>query len=203
MKCLPNIILITVHDLGRHLQCYDSDLPSTPAICGIAEKGALFKNHYSTSPLCSPARASIQSGRYPHSNGMNGLTHRGFSLNKEEKCISHYLNDIGYHTAIYGHQHETEDDLGNLGYREICTKPQYPQTCLEIMPHVDDLLKKERKKPLFLSLGFWEVHRSFKQQEHLPIDLSEVKVPSYLPDCPEVREDLADFYGLIKKVDKA
>ncbi len=203
MQEQPNIILITLHDIGRQLQCYDKDLPPTQAICAIGKNGAVFENHFTTSPLCSPARSSIQTGRYPHCNGMNGLTHRGFKLNDNEKCISHYLNEIGYHTAVYGYQHESEHNVPNLGYKEICLKPDYPQSCDGIMPHVISFLEKQRNKPFFLSLGFMEVHRPFTRNIGTKLVPEKIKVPHYLPDCPEVREDLVNFYSILENVDKS
>lgn len=200
MQAKPNIILITLHDIGRQLNCYDSELPATPAICSIAENGALFKRHFTTTPLCSPARSSIQTGRYPHCNGMNGLTHRGFKINESEKCIPHYLNEIGYHTAVYGYQHESEDDVPSLGYKEICLKPDYPQTCDGIIPHVCSFLERRLDNPFFLSLGFIEVHRPFKRNQSTNLYPEKIKIPHYLPDCPDVKEDLVDFYSILEKV---
>ena len=89
MATEPNIIIVTLHDLGRHLACYDGRLPSTVNISRLASEVAFFENHFSTCPLCSPSRACILTGRYPHNNGMNGLTHRRFRLNSNEKCIPH------------------------------------------------------------------------------------------------------------------
>lgn len=203
MRAQPNIILITLHDIGRQLQCYDQALPPTQGIINIAENGAVFENHFTTSPLCSPARSSIQTGRFPHCNGMNGLTHRGFKLNESEKCIPHYLNGIGYHTAVYGYQHESEDDVPSLGYKEICLKPDYPQSCEEIMPHVICFLERKHNKPFFLSLGFMEVHRPFTRNKSTKLVPEKIKVPHYLPNCSRVREDLVDFYSILEKVDKS
>lgn len=202
MSDTPNIVLVTLHDLGAHLDCYDPDLPATPNITRVGDEGVVFESHFSTCPLCSPARSSIQTGRHPHTNGLDGLTHRGFKMHADEKCISHYLNDAGYHTALYGMQHETEGDPAELGYAEICAKPEYSSLCPEIMPHAVAFLKRGHDKPFFLSIGLTEVHRAFKREYSTPVPIDQVKVPPYLPDCPDVREDLADFYGLIQVVDR-
>jgi len=198
----PNIILITLHDLGRHLRCYDAHLPETPAIERIGAEGVVFDNHFSTSPFCSPARASIQTGRYPHSNGMNGLTHCGFKLKDTEKCIPHYLNDGGCHTVLIGLQHEAHKDPGRLGYKEIWRSADGMNFCHDVAPAVCDFLKRGPKAPFFLSVGFFEVHREYTQAHVKPIDPAQVRVPSYLTDCPDVRQDLADFYGMVKTADR-
>jgi len=196
-----NIILITLHDLGKHVRCYDAALPEMPSIERIAAEGVVFDNHFSTSALCSPARASIQTGRYPHSNGMNGLTHRGFRLKDTEKCIPHYLNDGGYHTVLIGLQHEVHENAGRLGYSEIWGSADGMNFCHDVAPAACDFLKRGPKNPFFLSVGFFEVHREFRQAHVKPIDPAQVRVPPYLTDCPDVRRDLADFYGMLKTVD--
>lgn len=194
----PNIILITLHDLGRHLRCYDQSLPEMPNIERIAEEGVVFENHFSTCPLCSPARSSIQTGRYPHSNGMNGLTHRGFALKNDEKCIPYYLNEPGYHTALIGLQHEVHGDLTRLGYNEIWQSPDGMNFCTDVAPAACDFLKRAPKNPFFLSVGFFEVHREFTQPHVEPMDPAQVRVPSYLTDCREMRQDMAEFYGMLE-----
>jgi len=53
---MPNIIIITTHDTGRHFGCYGVDTVHTPAIDAIADDGFRFTNYFTTSPVCSPSR---------------------------------------------------------------------------------------------------------------------------------------------------
>lgn len=63
---LPNIIFITVDDLGwADLGCYGADLHETPNIDALAASSALFTNSYAAAPVCSPTRASIMTGKTP------------------------------------------------------------------------------------------------------------------------------------------
>lgn len=63
---LPNFVFILVDDLGqRDLGCYGSQFYETPHIDALAKSGVTFTNAYSACPVCSPTRASIQSGKYP------------------------------------------------------------------------------------------------------------------------------------------
>ncbi len=65
---LPNIILITVDDLGwTDLGCYGADLHETPNIDALASTSSLFTNSYAAAPVCSPTRASIMTGKTPAS----------------------------------------------------------------------------------------------------------------------------------------
>lgn len=62
----PNVVLILVDDLGwTGLGCYGSDLHETPNIDRFARQSLRFTNAYSASPVCTPTRASIMTGKAP------------------------------------------------------------------------------------------------------------------------------------------
>ncbi len=68
----PNVVFILIDDLGwRDLGCYGSSFYETPNIDALARNGMLFTDAYAASPVCSPTRASIMSGKYP---GRVGVT---------------------------------------------------------------------------------------------------------------------------------
>lgn len=65
-KTKPNIILITVDDLGwTDLTCYGSEFYETPNIDRLASNGIRFTNSYAAAAICSPTRAAIMTGKYP------------------------------------------------------------------------------------------------------------------------------------------
>ena len=64
----PNIIYVIVHDIGQHIGCYGAGV-STPNLDQLAANGVQFNNYHCTAAQCSPSRASIMTGRYPHQNG--------------------------------------------------------------------------------------------------------------------------------------
>ena len=75
----PNVIIFTCHDLGDEISPYGVPV-RTPNLERMAAEGALMENHFSTASICSPARGSILSGCYPHTNGLMGPAHRGWEL---------------------------------------------------------------------------------------------------------------------------
>ena len=77
MPALPNIVYIHSHDTGRYVQPYGYAV-STPHYQALAEQGILFRRAYSTAPTCSPSRACLPTGQWPHSSGMIGLAHAAF-----------------------------------------------------------------------------------------------------------------------------
>lgn len=67
----PNVIVILVDDLGwMDLSCQGSDYYQTPAIDQIAREGMRYTNGYAACAVCSPTRAALQTGRYPHRVGV-------------------------------------------------------------------------------------------------------------------------------------
>jgi arylsulfatase A-like enzyme len=67
----PNIVLILVDDLGwADLGCYGSTFHETPNLDRLAAEGALFTDAYAASPVCSPTRASLLTGKYPSTVGV-------------------------------------------------------------------------------------------------------------------------------------
>jgi arylsulfatase A-like enzyme len=203
---LPNVVIITPHDLGDFVGCCGTPV-ATPHIDGLARAGVRFAQHFSTGTVCSPSRGSINTGCYPHTHGLMGLVHRGWSLDVE-RCphLAGPLAQAGYETHLFGFQHEHPDPM-RLGYAHVhgpahCHAEQAADALIDWMA-----APNSHKAPFFASVGFSEVHRMglqpahFRREVYEPARPEDVAVPAWLPDIPEVRADLADFYGAIKHLD--
>ncbi|MHC4324458.1 MAG: sulfatase family protein [Planctomycetota bacterium] len=200
-KCRgANVLLITCHDLGRHLGCYGIDTVNTNNIDALAANGSRFRNYFSTDCVCSPSRGSFLTGRYPQSNGLMGLTHKpwGWSLNEGEKHLAAILRDTGYETTLVGLQHVTSGDPRELGYNNVLS--QNDKADETVKSAREFLLKAGRAdRPFYLEVGFFEVHRPFTEGKDTE---KGVFIPDYLKDTPEIREDLARFQGAIRFFDR-
>ncbi|MEM7514079.1 MAG: sulfatase-like hydrolase/transferase [Bacteroidota bacterium] len=93
----PNIILIMADDLGAEtLGCYGGESYQTPHLDQMAKEGMRFSHAYST-PLCTPSRVQIMTGKY------NFRNYKGFGiLDTGEKTFAHYLKEEGYQTCVIG-----------------------------------------------------------------------------------------------------
>jgi arylsulfatase A-like enzyme len=103
----PNIIFIYADDLGYgDLGCYGSSL-KTPNLDALAKEGALFRQFYSASPVCSPSRAALLTGRYPVRTGVPNVLQPSDTtgLDETETTMAQMLKGAGYRTAIYGKWH--------------------------------------------------------------------------------------------------
>ncbi|EJN57611.1 arylsulfatase [Halogranum rubrum] len=107
----PNVLLITLDDVGfGQLGCYGG-LTDTPNIDRIAENGLQYRNFHTTA-LCSPTRSCLMTGRNHHSNGMAGITEisTGFPgynghIPHENGFLSETLVERGYTTLALGKWH--------------------------------------------------------------------------------------------------
>jgi N-sulfoglucosamine sulfohydrolase len=195
-KTRPNILMITAHDLGRHLGCYGIKEVQSPNIDGLAAKGVRFANMFSTSAVCSPGRGSLHTGRYPQSNGLMGLTHAPWwwRFKPGEKHTAAILKEAGYETYLCGLQHVFENgQAAEYGYQHVLTSQTEAQNSVKLTA---EFLKQQptRGKPFFLKVGFFEVHRKGGSFKHRAYDQSKpVFVPRYLADTPVMREDLGRY----------
>ena len=72
----PNIVLFMTDQLRRDaLGCYGNRICQTPNLDQLAEQGVCFEKAFAVSPVCSPARASLLTGLYPHNHGVMINTH--------------------------------------------------------------------------------------------------------------------------------
>jgi arylsulfatase A-like enzyme len=209
MKDKPNIILFITHDQGTQLEIYNSPAHpvnvETPNIDGLAKRGVYFTNYFATAPQCSPSRASVQTGRYPHQNRVMGLIDQGWDIRKKEQItIPKYLKQIGYTTHLLGFQHESHK-AKKIGYEKVSRRKRefgYSTTFMN-KKYIRFLKKhKDDEKPFFVSIGTPESHRPFQLFAE-PLKENSIVPPPYLANKKPVIREMREFYGTVKKVDKS
>jgi len=184
------------HDTGRYVQPYGEPVPM-PNVQALADQGVLFREAFCAAPTCSASRACLLTGQYGQSNGMLGLAHRGWSLRDYRHHIVHVLRGVGYTSTLIGEQHISKEPEV-IGYDEVL---KISTTHVDtVAPLAMEVLRRERERPLFLSVGFFETHREFLGPGSLR-DVHYSKPPNNLPDCPEVRADVAAFKASARSLD--
>src|SRR5271170_295712 len=177
-KFRPNIVYIHSHDSGRYLSPYGQSVP-TPNLQRLAQEGILFRKAFSAAPTCSPSRAGLLTGMYPHSSGMLGLAHRGFSLNDYNQHIVHTLKAAGYTTILAGLQHVARVPE-TIGYDRILPHQATPAnnngtSATVVAPAAAAFLDGRPQSPFFLDVGFFETHREYP--EPTPEDRANYQAP--------------------------
>ena len=150
----PNFIIFLTDDQGYgDLSCMGATDFSTPNLDQMAESGVRFTDWYSNSPVCSPSRASLLTGRYPGNAGVRAILqgHRtATGLPTEVPTIASALKKIGYYTAMSGKWH--------LGLAEGSRPHDHGFTdwfgfmagCIDYYSHI----------------YYWEMNRDGKSQYH-------------------------------------
>lgn len=134
----PNVIFIIADDLGyADIAAYGSSFYETPNIDKLANNATRFTNGYANCPVCSPSRASFQTGKYPVNTGVTdwikgrkeqvGTTPNDrwvvpdteYDMKLSETTIAEALKQQGYNTAFLGKWHLGETEAfwpENQGY---------------------------------------------------------------------------------------
>jgi arylsulfatase A-like enzyme len=192
----PNILYLNSHDTGRYVQPYGNAIP-TPNIQWLADQGVMFRNAFCAAPSCSGSRAALLTGSYCHNNGMMGLAHRGFSLLDYDQHIVRTLSDAGYHTELVGEQHVSAEP-NTLGYDVVHDIEN--TTVSSVAPAAIEGLAGGIPEPFFMSVGFFETHRSFFAPSSVRDRVYSLP-PPFLPDTPEIRQDVAAYKASARSLD--
>lgn len=195
-----NLVLIHTHDTGRFIQPYGAPV-ACPSLMRLAREGTLMRRAFCTSPGCSPSRSSLLTGQWPHTNGMIGLAHRGFSLHEPRHHLSHRLSREGYFCKLIGVQHEARRE-SELGYHEGNSDALSPESLARARMAAHWIEQCKDSRPFFLNLGLWDTHRPYAARD--PEDDPRYVAP--LPFCAEdadVREDIARLHSAVRRVDQA
>lgn len=183
-----NIVFLFSDDQSApDLGVYGNDAIHTPNLDRMADEAMVFRRAYVPSSQCSPARASILTGRSPHSVGGSRLH---ANVHSEFTSLVKLLNDEDYFTGAYRKVHQ--DNI---------------QSQFDFYRDNDDLAKffEERpdNEPFFLWFGSRDPHRPYNSEDYdYSQDPAEVVVPDYLPDTEAVRKDLANYYNEITRFDR-
>lgn len=129
----PKVLFLLVDDLGPEwLSCYGSETHKTPQIDRLAEGGMRFENVWAT-PLCTPTRLQLYTGRYPFRTGWvvhNDVPRWGAPYFdwKREVCLVRTLREGGYATAIAGKWQI--NDLRETGQPEALKEHGFDEHCM-------------------------------------------------------------------------
>ena len=191
----PNIVLAIADDWSfPHAGIYGDPTVLTPNFDRVAREGALFTNAFTAAPSCTPSRAALLTGQAVHRLEQGGNLH-GF-LPKEYAVYTDRLEQAGYRVGYAGKG--WGPGRFEPGGRD--RNPAGPQ-----FKNFDDFMQRHPKgSPFVFWFGSTDPHRPYEPgtgaQSGLKTD--GVRVPRFLPDTPDVRNDLLDYYFEVQRFDR-
>ena len=198
----PNLLIMMSDDQSfPHASAYGSKMVSTPNFDRIAKEGVLFHNAFCPAPGCSPSRAAFLTGRQIWQIEHAG-THAS-SFDKKYRTFMDLLAEAGYHTGYVGKGWGP----GNwkAGGREINPAGKsYGGGKGGYAGGFDKFLKARPKDaPFAFWFGSSDPHRGYKKGSGRESGktLDQAEVPAFLPDTPEVRDDLLDYAFEVERFD--
>lgn len=215
----PNFIVVIADDMAWN-DCGAYGHPSlrTPNIDRLAEEGMKFNQAFVTASSCSPSRASLITGMYPHATGAEQLH---WPLPRNSVTFVNWLRHSGYWTAAAGKWHlgKAAKSHFNLVLEADTSGFQLPtgvsaeeaarlkqMTARRNASGCEDWLRALRSRPknmpFFLWLAALDPHRDYEEGINpRPVDPGDVVLPPYVPDVPAVRRDYARYYDEIRRLD--
>lgn len=224
-----NIVFFITDDESPTLGCYGDSVAVTPNVDALARDGVLFRKAFATTASCSASRAVVMSGLHNHKNGQYGHAHNFHKFNAYHNVISlslpHVLAKEGYRTAQIGKYHVAPEAVfrfeTTIDEADERNPVKMAEQCRAFISDRND------KRPFFLYFGTLDPHRNGKVDTTSPLELkpnlfgnmpkkgsregvkevfydsTKVPIPKFLPDTPETRAEVAQYYQACSRVDQS
>ena len=194
----PNILLVHCHDIGAYMGPYPDNGAVTPNVDALASEGVVLEQHFAAAPTCSPSRASMMTGLVPHRHGLMGLqNHAYWNMDSSIPTIASLLRSAGYRTACFGTWHVNDRPYAS-GFDVFDPETECERVAANVAAFLEGHSSNE---PFFAMAGFFEPHREFTDRWPDRPEPQQVPVPYYLPDIPETRLEMSNFYGDVARAD--
>ncbi len=191
---VPNFVVIIADDLGANdLHTFGHPVVKSPNIDQLAQRGMQLNNAFLATSSCTASRASILTGRYPHSADSSKLND---VMPAHQQLVASYLRAAGYYTAVIGKWHN-----GGL------VAPQFdvvqdPPGDSGAEGWIEALRNRPKDKPFFFWFASRDPHVPYAPLQpdgpYQPQDA--VILPAYL-DGPDARYTIAQYYTEITRLD--
>jgi len=184
-----NILLLLADNWAYpHASVYGDPVVRTPVFDSIARQGVLFTNAFAPNPSCSPSRSSLLTGQETHRLGSAANLYG--PLAAAIPTYPELLAKAGYFIGFSG-----------KGWGPGTAKPN-PSG--QSFPSFEAFLKAAPKgRPWCFWFGSHDPHVPWDRgRDTAKPDASMIRIPAFLPDVPEVREDIRDYYSEVQQFDR-
>ncbi|WP_445749324.1 sulfatase family protein [Polaribacter sp.] len=210
----PNILLITLDDMNWDSPAsFGGFIPDlTPNIDAIAKIGVQFNNAFVQAPNCSPSRAVIQTGLYPHQTGTRGF----FYVKDNFETLPEILKENGYYTGVINKVTDTNihPDFNHYWHEAMNIKgDKRDSKSYGKLFHTFISKAKNSNKPFYCVVNIADPHKPFYNDDKPNAKnikeihpskiygLKDIKIPDFLPDNEEIKNDVLNYYNSVKRGD--
>lgn len=212
-KPYRSVMCLIADDQTAIAGCYGNKVIRTPNMDRMAREGVRFTQARATTPSCSASRSVILTGLQNHANGQFGHQHQpaNFHTHQQVQSLPRILKSQGFRTGVVGKLHVQPESVYPWDYNKTANHGN--RDVWDMGQKVREFLKESEGQPFYLHVGFSDPHRAggpggfanhrdypnVKAREYSPQD---VTVPDFLPDTPEARAELAQYYQSIDRLDQ-
>jgi len=216
----PNLLLLTADDMNYDSPgSYGCRIPDiTPNIDRLAAEGMKFEQAHVNISVCQPCRQSLLTGRYAVRHGGEGF----HPIRDDVSTLVEELKKSGYLNGILGKEKHYKPDAKFAwdfvaGEKDLASGLGIGRSPERYHDSALEFFKTARKsgKPFFLSANAHDPHRPFagslEEQKDWGRDLpradrrirpDEVTIPGFLPDLPEIRTEIAQYFTSVHRCDR-
>ncbi len=222
-----NVIFFITDDESPTLGCYGDKIAQTPNIDALASDGLRFTHAFATTASCSASRSVVLSGLHNHYNGQYGHTHHFHKFTSFPAVIGlalpRAMSRTGYRTAQIGKYHVAPEDVFHFeNYL-----PGNGRNAVSMANNAKDFITDtEDERPFFLYFATTDPHRGGGVDQTSKMELkpnlfgnkpnrnlwegieevfynsAKVPIPHFLSDTTETREELAQYYQSVSRIDQ-
>ena len=215
-----NVILFVVDDQGFQAGCYDNEVIQTPGIDRLAATGTRFTRAGCTSASCSASRSVILTGLFNHATGHYGHSHayHHFSTYDTVQTLPVLMTNAGYRTCSIGKYHVAPEYVYHFDEYRNQGIVGGSRNAVMMAENAVEWMDEEDERPFFLYFCTSDPHRGpgpgnfanwnnrdenpYPGCERVRYNPDDITPPPWLPDEPEVREELAEYYQAISRLDQ-
>ncbi len=222
-----NVLFIITDDESPTLGCYGDPVAVTPAIDAVAADGLIFRNAFATTASCSASRSVVMSGLHNHRNGQFGHQHSYHKFASFHDVVGLALPRVmqraGYRTGHIGKYHVAPEVVYHY---ETYLKGNGRNAVAMAEAARKFISDNSDERPFFLYFATSDPHRGGGKDQTSELELkpdlfgnkpndgahqgvqevfydpAKVAIPPFLPDTPETREELAQYYQSCSRIDQ-
>ncbi len=216
----PNVVFIMCDQMrGDAMSFMGSPVARTPNLDKLAASGISFDNYFSNCPVCTPARKSIFSGRYPHEHG--SLTNRHGEMLSLPGTMIDYFKQRGYRTGYIGKNHAFKPEVfKSVDFTKLRDREPFRKYNEFVPPewHSDTYWPSEEThawlntadalqfidgakdgNPFFLTVSYFDPHPPYMAPPEYTSKYrsDQMKIPTFI-DPAKLSGRLVDFYRAMK-----